>query len=61
MNEKVTFEMNENNKTGTECSETGTYCCHLHSYLESHINQGEIFPKCGKGTGHNTIWWKKIK
>lgn len=54
------FKVSNNNETGTKCFESGTYCCHLHPYIERHIHEGDNFPKCDKGIGHNTNWWKKI-
>lgn len=56
MTKKATFEMIDDNKTGIECAESGTYCCHLNSYMERQVSDGEIFPKCDKGIAHNTTW-----
>ena len=55
------FERDENNKTGTQCLESGTYMCEKHIYLEVDLNEGDIFPKCQqKGFPHNTVWCKKL-
>jgi len=57
----ITFEKNENNKTGTTCSETGMYVCQLHSYIEKNCQKGSLFPKCDqKGIPHNTTWYKIV-
>lgn len=56
------LEMDDNNETGTNCSESGTYCCKMHPYIEKYVAEGDSFPKCDqKGLPHNTVWWKIIK
>lgn len=60
--ENVTFETNEENKTGTICTESGTYLCTMHPYIERYIYKDDQFPACDqKGIPHNTIWGKIIK
>ena len=62
MTKEATLEMNDDNKTGTTCLESGTYCCKKHSYIEKYVEKGDNFPKCDqKEIPHNTVWWKIIK
>ncbi|WP_417353107.1 hypothetical protein [Flavobacterium alkalisoli] len=56
------FEINEENTTGEICTESGTYLCTMHPYIEKYVSKGERFPSCDqKGIPHNTTWGKIIK
>ena len=62
MTKNATLEMNENNKTGTVCSDSSLYCCKMHPYIEKYVESGDNFPQCDqKNIPHNTVWYKIIK
>ncbi|MCH4824612.1 hypothetical protein ML462_15670 [Gramella lutea] len=59
MSENVEYEINEDWKTGSLCTETANYLCKMHPYVEEFVREGERFPKCDqKGLPHNTQWHK---
>lgn len=61
MKKPTGFEINEENKTGRTCLETGLYFCKTHPYIEKFIQRGEAFPKCDqKNIPHNATWYKLI-
>lgn len=46
MTTNAKLEMDESNKTGASCSDSGTYCCKMHPYIEKYVTEGENFPQC---------------
>lgn len=61
MSNNTKLETNDSWRTGSECPDSASYCCKMHSSFEKYIHEGENFPKCDqKGMPHNTIWHKLI-
>ncbi|NQU32102.1 MAG: hypothetical protein HQ521_02610 [Bacteroidetes bacterium] len=44
------------NRTGTTCSQSGTYMCKLHPAIDEVVIKGNHFPRCRQGAGHDTNW-----
>lgn len=61
MKKKEPMEINEKNKTGSICTESGRYCCSMHLSTTKVIHAGEEFPQCDqRGSLHITTWNKMI-
>lgn len=56
MNYKTNKMNNSTQETNDYCQESAWYFCEMHPAVREYIKKGELFPKCGQGSKHNTNW-----